>query len=88
MRICWLSGALACVLCLGIAIPQETSTNTSYVVVFEFKGLDNTKPTVRINCVVVANTEGEAVIRAYKYLADSMLAANQDRLVFLEAQKR
>lgn len=49
---------LPCVLLLGNTVSQENTQGPSYVVVFEYKQGQGSDPTVRINCVVAANTEG------------------------------
>ena len=56
-------------------------------VVFKFKDSD-TEPTCRIHISVNAKTEGEAAIRANKYLSEKLSIAACEKLEFVEAQPR
>jgi hypothetical protein len=90
MRMCAIGSALflACLMAGASVGEQENTQGPSYVVVFEIRPAGPQSPTVRLNCVVAALTEGEATMKAYKYLCDIVHPVNNDRLVFLEAAKR
>ena len=67
---------------------QENSLSPTFVVVFELKTIKQGAPTIRINCVVTALTEGEASVKAFKYLSENVFQGAIDKVVFLEAGKR
>lgn len=67
---------------------QELSPSPSYVVVFELRQLGPASPTVRVNCVATGNSEGEATIKAFKYLSENAFPGALDKLAFIEAQRR
>ena len=90
VRICAIGSALflACLMAGATVAEQENSLSPTFIVVFELKTIQQGAPTVRINCVVTALTEGEASIKAFKYLSENVFQGAIDKVVFLEAGKR
>lgn len=76
-----------------LAIPLEAQqppkvTDPEYTVVFTFKKKTAVDSLCRIYILVSAKTEGEAAIRAHKYLSERLSVAAVEDIDFQEAQLR
>lgn len=92
----YLAASMLCVLLAGSAavlaapIPElpEQDTSPSWVVVYRWKQDNPNMPDCRIYVVVKAAQEGEAAVKAFRFLQDKLAAQAADSLTFVEAQKR
>ncbi len=71
---------------LLLLAPQQTEPR--WTVVFRFAEDNPTMPDARIYVVVRARQEGEAAIKANKYLFDKLSVAAAEKIIYVEAQKR
>ncbi len=78
---------LAALLLLPQAGPPKAS-DPLWNTVWTFKVSNVFDPTCRIYVSVNARTEGEAAIRAHKYICDKLSIPAADTLEFVEAQQR
>lgn len=82
---------LACAVGALLCIPldaQERVTDPDWTVVLQFKKNDVPQPFVRIYVLVKARTEGEAAIKAHRFMSEKLTTQAADQIEYMEAQQK